>query len=1112
MLSAMLVMSSLVPALTTESYAKAFAGKKGDKYTVHFERQITYGPGKGGYSNALTCDLDDSLGKRYSYCVQPKKPSPIQPQDSKLWTEGTIDKVVTDEADTGKWNALRNICYYAPSYPGYKNNVANIKNNYYTGNYDTDWGIAHLALSYVYEGRPDDLETFEGTHASDLGSVWTKAKALGNAMWKDGSTKDEQVPDAFKVFICFQKGIQDMLVGYIERGTVTLKKSSSNPDLSDGKKCYSLKGAKYVIKDKKDKVVGTLVTDERGNTGTIELDAGDYTIEEIESAQGYALNPNKEEITLAPGEEKTVELTDDPENDPFSVILNKMDRETGLPYALGGTTLKGAHFKIRYYDAFYSDLSEVNEADFQKEWILQTDEKGKIRIPKNEEDMEKYFVSGDEFNKAKDGLTNTFALGSYTVLEVDPPAGYLINPEPQLAVVTGDPDSTTEVIETYNMLTSEGEKIHEQAERGDLTFVKKGIDEERLANCVFEIKSATTGEAHIAVTDPNGRFTTVGTVNPSTVNKNDEALNPDGTIDETKLNFRNKIWFGNDQDVNFAEPNPNLRPITYDTYIITELPCQANDGKSLITTKAVIYEDGYFCDLGTITDADIGTTLTDKDGYKLVVTEEETTLVDTVRYEKLTVNKKYIAEGTLMDKETGNPLEVNGEVVKSSAEFTPKSNKGTVDVEFTFNTLGLEGVETVAFEEIYKLNDDGTKGDLVATHKDINDEGQTIKFIKVEYDMYKVRTTDAPTAIDPDGKFGFAKGEQVDYDVIVSNTGDIDLTMDVTDNFEDEGYFSVPVVSKVTGATWNNEGKNQTVANITVKAGEKATVTFTAKVEEAPVKLADTAKDSDSKFKEPAGNSQDNNNQSNEQAPAEEDEGVDCNMKDQTNEPVDDGWTNKAVTSKVTYVIEGDERNLEDKDDIAQTPIRPVPEIGTYLTADAKKKTVASEETKFVDTVSYKGLTPGNTYIMEGTLMVKETNDPIVENGEPITVQTTFVPEEESGTTTVEFIIDTTGLQDKEIVAFETCYNTKPVEKNDTAVEEGTETPEIEINREIANHKDIDDEAQTAFIKEIPKKAGPKTGDTKNILIYLAVIVIGACSGIALYARNKKKAVSKDNK
>lgn len=78
MLSAMLVMSSLVPALTTESYAKAFAGKKGDKYTVHFERQITYGPGQGGYSNALTCDLDDSLEKRYSYCVQPDLPSPIQ--------------------------------------------------------------------------------------------------------------------------------------------------------------------------------------------------------------------------------------------------------------------------------------------------------------------------------------------------------------------------------------------------------------------------------------------------------------------------------------------------------------------------------------------------------------------------------------------------------------------------------------------------------------------------------------------------------------------------------------------------------------------------------------------------------------------------------------------------------------------------------------------------------------------------------------------------------------------------------------------------------------------------------------------------------------------------
>jgi hypothetical protein len=42
-----------------------------------------------------------------------------------------VDKVVTDATDTGKWNALRNIVYYSPSYPGFKKNIEGIKQFYY---------------------------------------------------------------------------------------------------------------------------------------------------------------------------------------------------------------------------------------------------------------------------------------------------------------------------------------------------------------------------------------------------------------------------------------------------------------------------------------------------------------------------------------------------------------------------------------------------------------------------------------------------------------------------------------------------------------------------------------------------------------------------------------------------------------------------------------------------------------------------------------------------------------------------------------------------------------------------------------------------------------------
>ena len=120
-LALIMVLGSVIPVATQE--ASAFDGKKGSKYTVTDGGRITYGSGEGGYSNSRKCDLGDDLGSRYSYCVQPAKLSPGT-------GTVTVDKVVTDDNDTGKWNALRNIVYYSPSYPGYDNNVTNIKSKY----------------------------------------------------------------------------------------------------------------------------------------------------------------------------------------------------------------------------------------------------------------------------------------------------------------------------------------------------------------------------------------------------------------------------------------------------------------------------------------------------------------------------------------------------------------------------------------------------------------------------------------------------------------------------------------------------------------------------------------------------------------------------------------------------------------------------------------------------------------------------------------------------------------------------------------------------------------------------------------------------------------------
>ena len=99
-------------------------------------------------------------------------------------------------------------------------------------------------------------------------------------------------------------------------------------------------------------------------------------------------------------------------------------------------------------------------------------------------------------------------------------------------------------------------------------------------------------------------------------------------------------------------------------------------------------------------------------------------------YEDLIPGKEYTLKATLMDKATGEPLSVDDEHVTAELRFTPNSQSGTVDIELgSFDASKLDGHDLVVFEELYKQTTDengDTTDVLVAEHKDINDENQTV--------------------------------------------------------------------------------------------------------------------------------------------------------------------------------------------------------------------------------------------------------------------------------------------------------------------------------------------------------------------------------------------------
>ena len=106
----------------------------------------------------------------------------------------------------------------------------------------------------------------------------------------------------------------------------------------------------------------------------------------------------------------------------------------------------------------------------------------------------------------------------------------------------------------------------------------------------------------------------------------------------------------------------------------------------------------------------------------------EVTILDEVAYKNLKVGQTYKLSGVLMDKETGEPLLVGeGEEqaqVTAEVEFTPTSAQGTVELTYTFDASALAGKAVVVFEDLY-LDEN-----IVASHADITDEGQTITFGK----------------------------------------------------------------------------------------------------------------------------------------------------------------------------------------------------------------------------------------------------------------------------------------------------------------------------------------------------------------------------------------------
>ena len=110
------------------------------------------------------------------------------------------------------------------------------------------------------------------------------------------------------------------------------------------------------------------------------------------------------------------------------------------------------------------------------------------------------------------------------------------------------------------------------------------------------------------------------------------------------------------------------------------------------------------------------------DGEKEATAKGEITIEDVVEYKHLVPGKEYKIVGTLMDKSTGKPFEIDGKPITSELTFIPEKSSGKVTVSFTFDSSVIKKTtDLVVFETLYRDNVE------IAVHADIDDEGQTVK-------------------------------------------------------------------------------------------------------------------------------------------------------------------------------------------------------------------------------------------------------------------------------------------------------------------------------------------------------------------------------------------------
>lgn len=477
------------------------------------------------------------------------------------------------------------------------------------------------------------------------------------------------------------KGWDDPLVVEFEnmpqKATITVEKADSWTGEAVAGSTYLVVAAETIqtpegtIRAHEGEIVATLVTDEEGKATSTELYLGTYKVYEAKATEGYALDVAEKTVVLDyAGQDVAVydheeAVTDEPTN-PSIKKVDALDPDRAV---------EGARFHI------WND-----EGTFDEE--LSTDAEGMISLA-----------------YAKHG--------SYHMQEVEAPEGYVIadvdeEGSPTVIDFKVNDQGMVEWDDTGAMAAS-----HEFVlENMPKTMKTTAIDADSGTH-ESQARDELTIVDTIAYTGlvPGKEYTASGTLMDKSTGE--PALDDEGNEIKASATFTAEESCGT-VEVTFTFKGASLAGKS-----LVAFESMEQDGKEYMAHADIDDVDQ------TVSIVDISTQARDAaTGTHDGTIGESVKLIDTVAYTGLIPGNTYRMFTTLMDKATGAAIAgPDGLPLVGTTEFTPEEADGTIDIEMTIDTSELEGHDIVFFEKLADIDEN-----VIATHEDIDDEGQTVSF------------------------------------------------------------------------------------------------------------------------------------------------------------------------------------------------------------------------------------------------------------------------------------------------------------------------------------------------------------------------------------------------